>query len=143
MYPRGTTVKINMGNYDHYGIYDGFGGVIHNSKRTSRVVYEDIDTFSGGRQVELSNIKGSCLEKAYQKAISLIGQKYNLLISNCEHFVRECHGVRLSKQVEKKVLMTLSLGTILVAKKPLVKFLGLIGLILSYKIDTDICKQPQ
>ena len=40
MYAKGTTLLLDFGTFNHYGIADGCGGVIHNSKKYFMVTHE-------------------------------------------------------------------------------------------------------
>ena len=70
----------------HVGIYAGGRGVVHNQKSCC-VVLTDMAGFSGGRPVRvISRVVGSWFEQqAVQRALSLVGQRYDLLNFNCEH----------------------------------------------------------
>lgn len=123
--PMGTTLKICCGLYDHYGIANGKGGVIHNSKRRGKVVEETIEEFSDGHVVKISDIKGSCLIETFERAKRYIGLKYELFVENCEHFVRMANGlIKESKQIQKYLLMTAGAGVALVSKNPVLKMAG-------------------
>ncbi len=102
MYARaGEVLEINYGLYSHYGIVDEFGQVIHNSKKHFKVVSESFEKFSEGKKVKISKITSQNTFLAIEKARQNIGKKYSLFHSNCEHFVRYCHGRKVeSKQIQ-------------------------------------------
>jgi len=85
----GTIVMIRVyGAIKHYGICTGYGTVIHTSRRFGRVEESDFETFCHGRQAQViphrSPVDGSTL---VARARSRKGQRYNVLVNNCEHFV--------------------------------------------------------
>ncbi|PTY38566.1 hypothetical protein BGP77_11505 [Saccharospirillum sp. MSK14-1] len=111
MYPAGTTLRIDLGAFSHYGIADGNGAVIHNSKKRLKITRESYDEFSGGREILSSNITGSKPETAVLMAERYIGMPYDLFASNCEHFVRLVHGLeKESVQIQKYLLVLLGAG---------------------------------
>ena len=96
LYAKGETIKTWCGyGCWHYGISDGADGAIHSSKRHDRkVTFTTLMKFSDGREVSKSpDITSDDLTAAYQKAEARIGEPYNVLDNNCEHFVREVHGL--------------------------------------------------
>ena len=71
----------------HVAIYAKGRGVVHNQKSCC-VVLTDMAGFSRGRPVGLiSRVVGSWVEQeqVVQRALSLVGQRYDLLNFNCEH----------------------------------------------------------
>ena len=54
MYPPGTTLKLDYGTFYHYGIADGLGGVIHNSKKLGKVTHESEAEIWGQSKIYLS-----------------------------------------------------------------------------------------
>ncbi len=115
-YPVGTVLKVNYG-YLHYGIVDEFNQVIHNSKKHFKVVSESFEKFSEGKKVKISKITSQDQFLAIEKARKNIGQPYDLFRSNCEHFVRFCHGLKVeSQQVWVAVLGVLAIGGIALYK---------------------------
>ncbi|MDF2446484.1 MAG: hypothetical protein K0S46_1720 [Moraxellaceae bacterium] len=104
----GTTLRVWLGGYWHYGILVHGGRVIHNSKQHGHVVEEPINLFSEGRPIETcSEISSHNLLLACLRARQLLGVEYSLFTRNCEHFVRVAHGlIPESPQVQKAVLAT-------------------------------------
>jgi hypothetical protein len=71
----------------HVGIYAAGRGFVHNDKACC-VALVDEATFTGGRKMRiLSRVVGGWFEQeqVVQRALSLIGQPYDLLKFNCEH----------------------------------------------------------
>ena len=102
----GTTVQVFCGLYNHLGIADGMGGVIH-ARKDGLVVRETEAKFANGKHIQINNeITSKDLYAAYLKAESLIGKRYNLFSAKCEHFVREVHGMKIeSKQLKTGLLI--------------------------------------
>ncbi|WP_273857098.1 lecithin retinol acyltransferase family protein [Photobacterium sp. GSS17] len=92
-YPAGTVLRVRFSTYWHYGIADGQGCVIHNSKKWREVRREPETEFAEGRAIEVSKIMGDDPDQAVALATSQIGRPYDLLQHNCEQFVREAHGL--------------------------------------------------
>ncbi len=71
----------------HVGIYAASRGFVHNDPACC-VRLTDEATFTGGRKMRLIGRVGGGLfeqEQVVQRALSLIGQPYDLLKFNCEH----------------------------------------------------------
>ena len=71
----------------HVGIYAAGRGFIHNDPACC-VRLTDEATFTGGRKMRLiGRVTGGLFEQeqVVQRALSLIGQPYDLLKFNCEH----------------------------------------------------------
>jgi lecithin:retinol acyltransferase len=71
----------------HVGIYAAGRGFVHNDKACC-VALVDEATFTGGRKTRLiGRVVGGLFEQeqVVQRALSLIGQPYDLLTFNCEH----------------------------------------------------------
>jgi Lecithin retinol acyltransferase len=88
----GDVVKIDRGLYQHVGVYvgAGFGGyrdVVHNDK-SQGVIFSTLAEFSSGAPVLLHRqAVGNWWQRRVvaNRAISLVGRKYNLWNFNCEH----------------------------------------------------------
>lgn len=92
LYPAGTLLAIRIrGLFDHVGIATGYGTVIHSSARYGRVMETDLVDFSDGRPARAvgyaSSLSGT---EVVVRARGRIGQRYNPLVRNCEHFVSWC-----------------------------------------------------
>ncbi|WP_299018606.1 lecithin retinol acyltransferase family protein [uncultured Photobacterium sp.] len=125
-YPMGTVLKIRCSTYWHYGISDGEGGVIHNSKKRLRVQIDSLKDFTEGRDIVVSNITSDKPERAFHYATQHIGRPYNLFNQNCEQFVREAHGLDIECTQFQQCLVTLAGGYIVLkADTPIVKIAGM------------------
>ena len=125
MYSIGTTLRVKFGLYFHYGISDGNGNVIHNSKKNKKVILESIDRFREGKKIEKSEINSNDLHGAFLIAKGYIGFPYKLFTKNCEHFVRLVHGLDpQSPQLQKFILMTVGAGIFALSKSSVGKFAG-------------------
>jgi len=111
VHPAGTTLKLDFGTFSHYGIADGAGNVIHNSKKHLKVVSESLEAFADGRDVLVSDISSLIPEQAVIRAQRYIGIPYSLIESNCEHLARLCHGLEVeSTQLQQYFLAALGAG---------------------------------
>jgi len=88
----GDIIRIQCPGFVHVGVYvgpRGFGGncVVHNSK-FGGVILSTLAEFSGGAQIFIHQ-KATChwfqRETIAQRALSLLGLRYNLFKFNCEH----------------------------------------------------------
>ncbi|WP_086933351.1 hypothetical protein [Agarilytica rhodophyticola] len=101
MYQTGATLQLDYGTYCHYGIADGKGSVIHNSKKHGRVVRESYIHFAEGKDILISHIKGEVVSRAAIAAEKYCGLADDLFLPNSEHFARVCHGLeRESIQIQ-------------------------------------------
>ncbi len=94
-FPVGTKLKVKsrLPVFDHYGIagYPTWAGtqmVIHNMKKQG-VVITTLHDFSGGQRVDGVWVPRSFDEgeAVWNRAHTMLGQKYNIATDNCEHFV--------------------------------------------------------
>ena len=94
----GEHLFVRRGIYTHHGIYIGNGYVIHYSQSSGDIVEihpVSIDEFSKGDTIFYLPRSKSPLtyteEQAVERAWSRVGEEnYNLIINNCEQFVRWC-----------------------------------------------------
>ena len=106
MYSSGACLKVSYGFFEHYGLADGRGHVIHNSKKYGKVVRVSEAVFADGRQILVSDLYGQDSLTVGSRALSCLGLPYDLFNANCEHFVRHCLGLDVeSPQVQKYLLM--------------------------------------
>lgn len=89
VYPAGTLLQVKAyGFIRHYGISTGYGTVIHTSARFGRVEETDMAGFSQGSRVSVKNIAtGLSGSELVARARSRKGDRYNVLVNNCQHFV--------------------------------------------------------
>ena len=80
-----------MGGLKHYGFATGYGTVIHASRRFGKVDETSFEIFADGRHVNVISVRGldSARDGAHIVARARLrkGQRYNVLINNCEHFI--------------------------------------------------------
>lgn len=125
MYQAGTVLKLNFGTFFHYGIADGEGGVIHNSKKHFKVTRESYDDFSEGKEIIVSDITSENPAQAAVNAMRYLDMPYNLIKSNCEHFARLCHGLEVeSTQIQQYLLIALGIGLGLKSDNAAIKAMG-------------------
>jgi hypothetical protein len=90
--------------------------VISNSKRRGCVVEEHISEFAeGGRVAHHPHIRGALHGHAVvHRARSRLGHTWDLITSNCEHFVRWAHGLpeESPQLVAKGVVGVAAVGTV-------------------------------
>jgi hypothetical protein len=102
VYPAGTLLQVRVyGVIRHVGLATGYGTVIHASRRFGRVEETELSAFLGGGRAQVvpysHAMSGS---EIVARARSKKGQRYNVLINNCEHFVSwVLTGKRRSKQL--------------------------------------------
>jgi hypothetical protein len=88
----GDVIFVRRGFYRHAGVYVGSRpgdcrDVVHNDKAKG-VLLSNLAIFSGGAGVGLHMpAAGNCFQKqaAANRALSLLGRKYDLWKFNCEH----------------------------------------------------------
>ncbi len=119
-------VKINYGLFEHYGICDGAGFVIHNSKKHGMVVRESINDFSDGKEVLISHIPYSDHVLVVENAQRYLGASYALFTTNCEHFVRLCCGLEVeSPQIQKYLIVGAGVTVMVNTTNKVASFSGL------------------
>ena len=125
MYDAGTVLKLDFGTFHHFGIADGKGAVIHNSKLRKCVTIDSYEEFADGKKILISTITSINPSQAAIIAARYLGMPYNLIKSNCEHFARVCHGLeKESTQIQQYLLGALGLGIAIQSDNPTVKALG-------------------
>jgi hypothetical protein len=114
----GDIIQINRLGYQHVGVYVGQQGffapsVIHNAKGEG-VVMSGLDEFSVGSQIFIRHkATGNFHERAaiVQRALSLLGTKYDLINFNCEHAAYYAQrGVAESPQIAGAAVAALIVG---------------------------------
>lgn len=125
MYSAGTVLKLDFGTFFHYGVADGKGSVIHNSKKRRKVTKESYEVFSEGKAIIVSQITSDNPNQAAINAARYIGMPYNLIRSNCEHFARLAHGLDVeSTQIQQYLIAALGAGAALKSDNAIVKAAG-------------------
>ncbi len=125
MHLAGETLKINYGFYNHYGIADGLGNVIHNSKKHTKVVKETVAEFADGREILPSSITSENPAQAAIIALRYLGMPYNLITENCEHFANLSHGLeKESTQIQQYLIFALGVGIATKSKNENIKILA-------------------
>lgn len=89
VYPAGTILQVKaFGFVTHFGIATGYGTVIHTSARFGRVEETDMADFSQGKSVRALHLSADISgAELVARARSRKGDRYNVLVNNCEHFV--------------------------------------------------------
>ncbi|MEZ8093614.1 lecithin retinol acyltransferase family protein [Photobacterium swingsii] len=124
-YPIGTVLKIRCTSYWHYGMSDGGGGVIHNSKKRRQVQFDTIDEFAEGREVIVSSITSDNPEQAFLYAKKFVGTPYNIFSQNCEQFVRQAHGLPVEcTQFQRLMLVVFGSYLVIGEKNRFIKIAG-------------------
>ncbi|MGF1683489.1 lecithin retinol acyltransferase family protein [Photobacterium minamisatsumaniensis] len=137
VYPAGTVLKIRCSTYWHYGLADGQGNVIHNSKKWRRVSLDTETDFAEGHTIRVSRIGSDAPHLAVSHALSQIGRPYNLLDQNCEQFVREAHGLPIECTQFQRLVVAAAGGYItLSASTPILKIAG-VGIMLGAVASTS------
>lgn len=90
----GTIVGVWIGMIQHVGILTDSGTVIANSFVHGGVTELSVPKFTIGKRLSLKGYPGRLSsQEVIANARAEIGQPWNLLKNNCEHFVRRAHGV--------------------------------------------------
>jgi len=109
---------VGILGFNHYGIYIGeWGGhphsVVHNAK-FKEVQIATLEAFADGRSVEIAERTArndSEAARIVERALTLVGRKYDLVGFNCEHAANfALHGQAVSLAMQGAVM----LGAILV-----------------------------
>lgn len=138
MYPAGTVLKLDFGTFFHYGLADGAGKVIHNSKTRLKVAIDSYEDFAEGKEILVSALTSSDPSRSVTMAQRYVGMPYNLLSANCEQFVRLCHGLEVeSTQVQQYLLAALGAGMALKSDNPYIKATGSAVALASYLTPTE------
>lgn len=116
-YPSATTLGVYRFGFLHYGIatslLDDWGEqlVVSGSLATGRFVKQTFSEFAGGRRVFIaSEIIGPLHPlEVERRALERVGKQYRLLSYNCEHFVRDVHGLAPASPQLTAALLSLGL----------------------------------
>src|SRR5437016_695383 len=108
----------------HYGIYIGSWGhyrecVVHNAK-FKQVEIATLAVFSDGRQVEIAERVARTpwdASEIVDRALSVVGRRYDLLNFNCEHVVSYAlKGQAVSPTARAAVAVTVLVGIVLLGR---------------------------
>lgn len=112
----GDVVSIQLGIIEHFGVVsdkyiNGVPCIISNSHKKGMVVEESIQEFANGRAITVHQYSGSLNPiQIISRARSRLGESYNLIKWNCEHFIRWATGLEpKSPQVRRATLMTIAI----------------------------------
>lgn len=89
----GDVISIPFGGVlSHYGVVTARGTVISNSRKGGGVVEQSLADFGNGKALRLhrrdSDMPSYLVEARARRAV---GASYNVVGSNCSHFVRHAH----------------------------------------------------
>lgn len=115
-YQPGDVVRVKVNGFiEHEGIMTETGRVISNSRRKGGVREESVHDFCGGRQmIHVGPLSGLSPALVLSRARERLGKSYNAYHYNCQHFVRDCHGLRI-KSPQKKLALGAAALAVLVA----------------------------
>jgi hypothetical protein len=134
----GTILTLDFGSFLHYGIADGLGCVIHNSKKHKKVTRESYADFAEGKKIAVSAITSANPAQAVVIAKQYLGKPYDLFSSNCEHFARLCHGLKVeSTQLQRHTLAALGTGIAIKSDNPVIKATGVAVALTSLLTPTE------
>lgn len=112
-YPGDVLVVRVRGVIHHEGIVTETGRVISNSRRRGGVFEESLRTFADGKSVDnRGSLSGLSSEAVLANARARIGRRYNPISYNCEHFVRDCYGLRPHSPQKKLALGAVALAAL-------------------------------
>ena len=94
LFPAGTVVGTGIGVYEHVGVMTERETVISASKRRGCVAEESPEAFSGGRPIYAKGYPGHLpADEVVERARGMVGERYDVVVNNCEHVVRHAHGM--------------------------------------------------
>lgn len=101
----GKTVAIRYKGrlYDHYGILDGAGGIIHVHKKKGIITLDPVSkVLVGSKKVTIYDDDLDTRIRTFERAKALIGSthQYRFLTDNCESWVNQ---VRTGKAYSRQV----------------------------------------
>lgn len=107
IWTRGRTVGVER----HYGVWDAEHGMVLHNTLPGGVQYATFDEFSNGGVWVEGRATPGFEHLVVGNARALIGQRYELLTFNCEHYANLVHGKKESPQVQRAVgLLAAGLG---------------------------------
>lgn len=111
-YPKGHLLSVQFPLYHHVGISDGYGHVFENSRARSGRGLVSLKDFSDGKGIiDHGFLPGSLpAEDIINNAAQLIAdrKRYHLLKNNCEHFVHEVCGVKVTSPQLRRALILIA-----------------------------------
>lgn len=102
MYSQGEIIAARLPlGIEHFGVASGYGTVVSASMRTGMVIEESIEIFAGGYSI-ISKGYPSALNPnvVMARARNSVGEKWDLLTNNCQHFATWCHENKHSPQLQ-------------------------------------------
>lgn len=115
-YQPGDVLRVRVSGFvEHEGIITETGRVISNSRRRGGVYEESVRDFSGGRQIlNVGRLSNLAPETVIARARERLGRRYQVYQYNCQHFVRDCYGLR-TESPQKKLAIGAAAIALLVA----------------------------
>ncbi|PKH06591.1 lecithin retinol acyltransferase family protein [Moritella sp. Urea-trap-13] len=111
-YPKGHLLSVQFPLYHHVGISDGCGHVFENSRARAGRGLVTLQDFSDDKDIiDHGFLPGSLpAEDIIDNAAQLVADKkrYHLLKNNCEHFVHEVCGVKVTSPQLRRALILIS-----------------------------------
>jgi len=98
-FPVGTVVRVSHGLYDHVALLGdrevmGERGVLAFSADAGGFVEQPFSALAGGRTVRVDGYPGKLPPAVVlRRARAMQGRSYSWANFNCEHFVRQAHGL--------------------------------------------------
>ena len=112
IYPQGHLLSVQFPLYYHVGISDGCGNVYENSRsRAGRGLVTLADFANGKCIIDHGFLPGSLPAPVIIANAALLirdKKRYHLLKNNCEHFVHEVCGVRISSPQLRRALVLIA-----------------------------------
>ncbi|MGZ3237508.1 MAG: lecithin retinol acyltransferase family protein [Burkholderiaceae bacterium] len=125
----GDKICVQRLGYRHIGIYVGprfangtSGDVVENDRESGGVILSNLAEFSGGKDVSFeTRVARNFYEQELiaKRALSLIGQQFDLFTFNCEHFANWAQTGKVeSPQLQRlSVVALLLLGMFALSRK--------------------------
>jgi hypothetical protein len=112
------SVPALYGTVRHYGLSSDLGYVIDKSFKLGSVAERPMDEFLDGKDLRLEGYWGA-LDPSYviQNARRRIGEQWTIG-QNCEHFVRECHGLKSESPQLFRAVSGVLVGAALLRARP-------------------------
>jgi len=115
-YPKGHLLSVQFPLYHHVGISDGMGNVYENSRAREGRGLVSLADFSSDKLIIDHGFLPDSLpaDNIIENARNLIldSKSYHLLNNNCEHFVHEVCGVKISSPQLRRALVLVATLTV-------------------------------